>query len=1033
MVYKAINKESGAERAVKKIEKSKWCPEENQKILDEFNVLKGLDHPNILKMYELFEEDSHFYIVTDICKGGDLLDELEELEGDTGAFPERDAAILMNQVLSSINYCHKNNFVHRDLKPENILLEQNKALHEIKLIDFGFAVPCDETTTMSEQKGTAAYMSPQAMLELPYGQKADVWAVGVIAYIVLAGFNPFEGHTDPETAVLVEMGEFELDIPEWEEISVEAKDFVTKCLAYEEKDRLSAAEALEHPWIRNCRSKMHSDFYKNDSINCELAMNNLQKFHAQSKLKQATCTYIASQLVSKDEKETIDKLFRSMDTDSDGKLRKQEVKVGYKSIFGKDLSDEDVDDLYAHVDMNGDGIIEYSEFAVAAINEDILLRDENLKKAFSFFDKDKDGFISRGDLVKVMASFGGKSVDGSIIDKIMNQIDTDDSGRIDFDEFRASMFSTADLTEEEPDEEELPLDQPLKDSDSASGASLGSKKLNSKPAMMMPRRRSSAAEDMVKAVMNSKDGGREIFRSISGSSTLSNLSNMTGASGDDAGSGDGVAPPLGRTVTPPPSSVKVKPGASPVRAVRAKKGITRTKSGFMTQRAEPVNLQVRKCKKPATAPVVTKKKAAPPKKKEHKVKRTKSDDTNSSSSSSSSSSSGSSSSSSSSEEGAKKKAAAKKKKTPAASTATPAKSTPSPRPSPPAPVAKKTPASPVVKKKPVPSPRPSPPTPVAKKKPVSPTPAPAPAPPPMLEKKASYTTRTSVTAKTVTKVPVSPPEIKKNGTDESVTDAIEMIKKMKKEAKKPKESKPKKSGGGGGLGDMLGALPSSKKFKKQQKKANPMSSTMSVPAVPTQASIRQRNSVLPTPVPAMEEAPSSPIANSPMEDDSSNSHNSAAKRSSTKGPSSSIKNRMSMFGGKGGGGQSFPSDSRFKPPSFTKRNSYTKRTSETKSPSMKPNTIAAALKRTSNGTSSRKLMEDDSYKNSSTDPMSQSDKSHERTTDKDLMAGMMQRPVRRNSFDGKKPGGRTSLRDRMKLFEQNIQKNHDKGQVKKIY
>ena len=308
------------------------------------------------------------------------------------------------------------------------------------------------------------------------------------------------------------------------------------------------------------------------------------------------------------------------------------------------------------------------------------------------------------------------------------------------------------------------------------------------------------------------------------------------------------------------------------------------------------------------------------------------------------------------------------------------------------------------------------------------------APPPMLEKKSSYTTRTSVTApveETVKKVPVSSPEKKKkNGADESVTDAIEMIKKMKKDAKKSKEPKPKKSGGGGGLGDMLGALPSSKKFKKQQKKANPMSSTMSVPAVPTQASIRQRNFDIPAPAPAMEEAPSSPT---PMEDDSSNSQSSAAKRSS-KGPSSSIKNRMSMFGGSGGGGMSFPSDNRFKAPSFTKRNSYTNRTSETKSPSMKPNTIAAALKRTSNGNSSRKLMEDDSYKNNGNDLMSQSDKSHEHTSrDKDLMAGMVQRPVRRNSFDGKKAGGRTSLRDRMKMFEQNIQKNKEKGQVKKIY
>lgn len=322
----------------------------------------------------------------------------------------------------------------------------------------------------------------------------------------------------------------------------------------------------------------------------------------------------------------------------------------------------------------------------------------------------------------------------------------------------------------------------------------------------------------------------------------------------------------------------------------------------------------------------------------------------------------------------------------------------------------------------------------------TPAPAPAPAPPPVLEKKSSYTTRTPAAVPVedpVPRVPTSPPAKKKNGNigaaDESVTNAIELIKKMKKEAKGPKKAKePKKSsggGGGGGLGDMLGALPSSKKFKKQQKKANPMSSSMSVPAVPTQGSIRQRNFDTPAPrpsSPAVEEAPTSPEA---MQDDSTNS------KKSSRGPSSSIKNRMSMFGGKGGGGMSFPSDTRFKPPSFTNR---TKRTSETKSPSLKPNTIAVALKRTSNGTSSRKLMEDDSYKSAGSnhhDPMSQSDKSHDHSRDKqDLMAGMEQRPVRRNSFDNKKSGGgRSSLRDRMKLFEQNIQKNQQKGAVKKIY
>jgi calcium-dependent protein kinase len=605
VVYKAIHKESGAERAVKKIEKSKWNPEENQKVIDEFNVLKGLDHPNILKMYELFEEEKHFYIVTDICKGGDLLDELEAME-ETGCFPEAEAAILMNQVLSSVNYCHKNNFVHRDLKPENILLEQNKALHEIKLIDFGFAVPCDEHHTMREQKGTAAYMSPQAMLEEPYGQKTDVWAVGVIAYIVLAGFNPFEGHTDQETAVLVEMGEFELDIPEWETISKEAKDFVSKCLAYEEKDRLTAAQALEHPWVRKCRSNINSEYYKSAAIQCVDAMTNLQKFHAQSKLKQATCTFIASQLVSKEEKESIDKLFRSMDTDSDGKLGRPEVQVGYKSIFGHDFDKDELEKLFQEVDMNGDGIIEYSEFVVAAMDEELLLSTNNLRKAFEMFDHDGDGQISRADLVEVMKSFGGGvQIEDVIIDKIMNQVDINSTGTVDFEQFKESMFKNTTIPEsmsvedEEDDEMNRALEEArrLADEFSNDGASSSSsKKINAKKALQIPRRRSSATEMAVAVLAEGMlNSSLTMPRTLSGSSDVSALS---GGSEEDHDNG-GRARKVPNAEVNRTNSRESRPALKPA----AKKSITRTKSGFMTQRAEPTTEQ-RKGKKPIKPEII---------------------------------------------------------------------------------------------------------------------------------------------------------------------------------------------------------------------------------------------------------------------------------------------------------------------------------------------------------------------------------------------------------------------------------------------
>jgi len=1003
VVYKAIHKESGAERAVKRIEKSKWCPEENQKILDEFNVLKGLDHPNILKMYELFEEEKHFYIVTEICKGGDLLDELEELEGDTGAFQERDAAILVTQVLSSINYCHKNNIVHRDLKPENILLEQNKALHEIKLIDFGFAVPCDENMTMCEQKGTAAYMSPQAMLEEPYGQKCDVWAVGVIAYIVLAGFNPFEGHTDPETAVLVEMGEYELDIPEWDHISDEAKDFVTKCLAYEEKDRITAAEALDHPWIRNCRSNMHSNFYKNDSVECEAAMANLQKFHAKSKLKQATCTYIASQLVSKKEKETIDKLFRSMDTDSDGKLRKEEVKVGYKAIFGKELSEDDVEYLYSHVDMNGDGIIEYSEFVVAAVNEDILLRDENLHKAFQMFDKDKDGFISRGDLVKVMNSFGG-TVSDVVIDKIMNQIDRDNSGRISFEGFRDSMFSTAELNPQVDEEEEKLADL---------APAISSKRINAKPAVMLPRRRPSAAEDMVKAVMAQKDGGQELLRNLSNSSGRSNLAST---SSDDADSAD--TPPARRINTPPPSSIKVKKEESPVRARAAKKGVMRTKSGFMTQRNEKA--AVRKGKKPAHIERLKKDADTipPPPVKPMLLK-------------------------------SPVRGAPVLPKSPVKSGVSKDADTIPPPPN-----------KPILPKSPVRLPKSlvksgvskvadtilSPPNkPTLHKSPVSGAPelpkspvrsfvspkkmaVASPAPAPSSQKKApvirtssdeSHSSSHSSASGSSRSVSVQEPDnlvdakplqsemndLMIEPPEEKKSDATIVEKKNGVPITKVKEN----NSSNPYLEDTLSNLPSSNHSIDQPKNANP--------SFPTQKSNQERHSMT-----------------SKARDKEIDS--SAPKRVSA--PASTIKDRMTAFAG------TSTVSSTYLKSSTPKHSPVSPRPLPRAAPKESP---TAALQSTlNNGDSQQQLMEDDSYTyyNAIDDnKMSQSENfgSHRRQDHNDLLEEKFVQ-VRRNSLDTTTaaaeaeeplPKARGSLRDRMKLFEQNIKKNQDRGVNKKLF
>ena len=168
------------------------------------------------------------------------------------------------------------------------------------------------------------------------------------------------------------------------------------------------------------------------------ALKNLQSFNASSKLKQATYAFIASQLLSKQEKEDIDKVFRAMDVNGDGKLSKEEIKNGYAEYFSKNLSDEEVDDMFAKVDSDASGEIDYSEFVVATMNEKNLLSNNKLHTAFKMFDKDGGGSIST-DEIKQVLSFG-QSLDETVVQQIIDQVDKNGDGEISYEEFAAMML-----------------------------------------------------------------------------------------------------------------------------------------------------------------------------------------------------------------------------------------------------------------------------------------------------------------------------------------------------------------------------------------------------------------------------------------------------------------------------------------------------------------------------------------------------------------------------------------------------------------
>jgi len=201
-VQKAVHKATGDKRAIKKLAKDKMSPHASVRLSYEIDILKNLDHPNILRLYEVFEDSKYIYLVTELCNGGELFDEIVS----RSRFGERDAAGVIKQLLSAISYCHSKKICHRDLKPENVLID-NKETMSIKLIDFGTSQRFEDEEKMELVLGTAYYIAPE-VLKGEYDEKCDVWSIGVMLYILLSGEPPFPGNDDKEILRNVVQGKY---------------------------------------------------------------------------------------------------------------------------------------------------------------------------------------------------------------------------------------------------------------------------------------------------------------------------------------------------------------------------------------------------------------------------------------------------------------------------------------------------------------------------------------------------------------------------------------------------------------------------------------------------------------------------------------------------------------------------------------------------------------------------------------------------------------------------------------------------------
>ncbi|KAL8272221.1 hypothetical protein Esti_003886 [Eimeria stiedai] len=437
------DKQTGAERAIKIIKKSSVSAPSSGALLDEVAVLKQLDHPNIMKLYEFFDDKRNYYLVMEVYRGGELFDEIISRQ----KFSEVDAAVIMKQVLSGVLYLHNHNIVHRDLKPENLLLESKASDALIKIVDFGLSAHYEVGGKMRERLGTAYYIAPE-VLRKKYDEKCDVWSCGVILYILLCGYPPFGGQTDQEILKRVEKGKYSFEMPDWGHVSEEAKDLVRKMLTYDSSKRISAEECLAHPWIVKFSAQKGTDMSKHALTG---ALGNMKKFQSTQKLAQAAMLFMGSKLTTVEETKELTTIFRALDKNGDGQLDRKELIEGYRKLMEwKGESGEidaagieaEVDQILTAVDFDKNGYIEYSEFVTVCMDKQLLLSRERLLQAFQQFDSDGSGKITNDELAKL---FGITAIDDKAWHEVLAECDKNNDGEVDFDEFVEMMQKICDV------------------------------------------------------------------------------------------------------------------------------------------------------------------------------------------------------------------------------------------------------------------------------------------------------------------------------------------------------------------------------------------------------------------------------------------------------------------------------------------------------------------------------------------------------------------------------------------------------------
>ena len=491
-------------RAMKIIPEENVVQGEGASLIDEIEILKNLDHINIMKMYESFVDNNNYYIVSELCDQGHLLSKMEKL----GKMDQIVVKYLMDQIFNAVAYLHSKNILHGDIKLENVLLNkttkrggrrftninldfnENEELtedinknfgkrqtskksvnyikdmmnYEVKLIDFG----CSKYFVKRKKKkklrgiiGTSIYCSPEVVDNL-YDERSDEWSCGVLMYILLSGVPPFYGDTEEEIFEKIKKCKYDFTPPPFKKVSKNCKDLIRRLLEPKKQYRIKAIEALRHPFFTE-------SFDPNSAMTEDKDLNVLKNFinpiKYQSKFHEAIAVFLCVNFITTEEENTLKTVFRYLDKDGKGIISLEMMKKSLEEI-GIEISDEELQKVYDQIDENGSSFIEYQEFIRNTCDIKKLMSEQNLKNVFNTISSNNntmtgqdiknfifhDAIVREETLKEYFDSFGMKFEDSIVFDDFYNMIRNNQ--KLGKKEKKQKFEFKGDIIEEKNEEEE---------------------------------------------------------------------------------------------------------------------------------------------------------------------------------------------------------------------------------------------------------------------------------------------------------------------------------------------------------------------------------------------------------------------------------------------------------------------------------------------------------------------------------------------------------------------------------------------------